>query len=734
MGMKFLENKSNLKILLILVIVLLIGYLIYINYNENKSIESFMTRNSLSSYFQSDDDLDSNLKKKFMKNELRYTNNFMEYLPSKWNGSYTFEYPTNELHYVTFQQVNTDILFVMHKVKYNISGDDIDPYKLKDQYKEGNENKQQCLPYMIIGKGELNRTGDIFYMKHVYCSSGGDGSNSEFYEPFKKPLNSDYINYFYGTIDVNNNIKIVQQENNGSGTEVGSAQLKKVDNYKYGPSAAYLLFSSYNIPVGNYKNFVGAKPDACYNAVFTGGDNTDYEKGELEKCYIHDVGMATPTDTTTELSQNGQKYIYNNYGTGCRKKGSKGVSSLESSYPACPTSDQNKTCYIPIKNQDGTAQIDSVGNYPKCDIRYELSVKNQSSISYPIYKKEETSGNILDLCSHLEGFKDKKYNSAIIMYVDKLSTVHTLHFDFFGVEKNQSFLNTKFDIMFPYMNENILNQYRENISDEKSLRLTNCIENNNRVEGSNPVKNFNDLLNSCNTKYANVDKIYDSIKQKIESSKKKDVSNRLKTMYESTATLNTDIDNISINRLLQPTVWSLSFLENDNTGKTIPEYSNDCSFTLSTSNKYTKEGRFIKHAEFDSTNNKTKMSLYKGGNKQKLVLENPYVINSLEEEMGSSDYNSIGPNNSNSISDEFILLSGNLRTFHPKKYLLPGQGVEQNGDFGKQLYLSDDLNPSGKWLILGFNLTKDLDVANSTNLYNSTLVKTLKKIAEKINS
>ena len=77
-------------------------------------------------------------------------------------------------------------------------------------------------------------------------------------------------------------------------------------------------------------------------------------------------------------------------------------------------------------------------------------------------------------------------------------------------------------------------------------------------------------------------------------------------------------------------------------------------------------------------------------------------------------------------------MSGNLRTSQPKKYLIPGQSNEI-GTFGNPLYLSDMPNPTGKWVLLGFNLTNNLDVGVSTNSYNNTLIKTLYKISESMN-
>ena len=713
-----------LRYFLIIIITALLGYLIYVNYNENKTLESFMTRNSLSTYFNSDDD--SIMDNKFFRNELKQTRNFLDYTPSEWNGSYKFFDANMDEHYITFLQINKDLLFIMNKKRFTISGNDPDPYIMKDKYAK---NKKQCLPEMVIGRGELNFNNKMFHLKHVYCSSNDNGDGD--YAPFNKsePINSESINLFYGFIqDQDGLIKIVQLKDNGSG-EVGHAILEKESNFKYGPSAEYLLRSSYNVPAPNYRNSLRLNPDVCYNSYFQNKDGKDYRKTELKKCYITDVGMPTPADKDTEFNQNNQVYQYNDYSTGCvdnTENLQEFTKTNGEKWYKCPLNDTGKTCYIPIKDKSGQSQLETLGEYPKCDTSYDINVVNQSSLSYPFLKKEDDSGNILDLCNHLEGFQSKKYNSAILMYVDNLSMVHSLHYDFFGMEQGQNYLNTKLDIMFPFMNENVLNSYRNNINEE-SLKLTNCIENNNSI------KNYQDIISSCNGKYQQADQEYEKIKEKIEKSKKSESNFKLKEMYNIMAGINSDINYKESNKLLQPTVWTLSFVENENEQKNLPDYTNDCSFILSTNNKYNKEGRFIKYAEFDSFHNKTKMSLYKGGNKQKLVLENPYVINSLEKLMGTEEYNKTGPNTDNNISDDFILLSGNLKTYHPKKYLLPGQGQQMDTNFGKELYLSNDINPNGKWVMLGFNLTNNLDVANSPSLYNSTLVKTLKKISNKIN-
>ena len=44
----------------------------------------------------------------------------------------------------------------------------------------------------------------------------------------------------------------------------------------------------------------------------------------------------------------------------------------------------------------------------------------------------------------------------------------------------------------------------------------------------------------------------------------------------------------------------------------------------------------------------------------------------------------------NGISNNFILMSGNLRTYNPKKYLVPGQGISTS-PFGKEIYLQNNV-------------------------------------------
>lgn len=703
-------KNLELKYFLIILIVLLLIYLIYINFIENKTIESFKSRNSLATYYHSDDDYNFS-QNSTLSHELNQNRNDVSYLESHWNGSYNFTNQSGILMYVTFLQVNKKLLFVINRVNYELTGDNVTSYIMDED-----STQKQCLPGMLIAQGELNLDETLFYMKDVYCSNDINGDGKPF-DPMGAgtPIENGDLseNLLSGYINDNGTITLVQY--NESGGEVASYELTKQPSYKFGPSAQYLLRTSYNVPAPNVENSIRINPDVCYNSTFAGYS----DKGTLKNCYITDVGLPTPTD---ESSQNG--YAYNSYGTGCAIESE--MTDAEdgdgNTYKACPIN-KEQTCYIPIQNSDGTILNMPADSYAKCNTTYDLNVNNQSSLMYPFYMKDKNSANLLQLCNHLEGFQSGTYNSAILMYVDNLADVQSLNYDFFGIQKGENYLTTKLDIMFPYMNEYILKNYRKNMDQEDSIQLTNCIQE------FDSTGNYNSIISGCASTYNKVQEQYAQMKSKLLNETSKSKNDSLKELYNIVENINSAASQNKANNLLQPTVWNLGFLKNEETGTNEPLYTNDCSFTISTSDKYTKENRFVKYAEFDSATNSTSMNLYKGGNKQKLVLENSYVLNSYQKIYGSDSE----PNtDSNGISNAFILLTGNLRTYHPKKYLVPGQNNKFN-TFGRPIYLNNEVNPNGKWVILGFNLTNNLDNANSTNSYNTTLIKTLHRISEAIN-
>ena len=694
-----IKNNKLITIGFSILIILALIYLVVTNFYENKNLESFKNTQSMSSYYQDNTDDDTAMNVYYRKNNVLTTENNIRYTPSKWNGHWTYD-DGNDKYYACFLQVNKNILFSLSKVNFDIWTNDnsgIDPYVV-------DEENNQCLPNMFIGRGELNQSETLFYLKEIYCTNG----NTDPMSPFKfisQSLDTNSINIFYGRLVSDGNIELLYK--NDIDTIDVTTPLVKDSSLDFGPSAEYLLRTSYNMPISQVKNTITGNTDVCQNSSFN-----NVGRGSLTKCYIPNGGIPTPSSGPNS---------YNSYGTGCsitndisQQEDSEGIEWSE-----CPT-EESKTCYIPLNTYDETT-LNSLNNYTKCTTSFSVNVKNQSSLSYPLYK---TTGSQLDLCSIFEPFYGgNTFNSAIVMYIDNLTNVQTLGYDFFGPGKDQSYLTTKLDMMFPFMNRNILNTYRENLEKnedvEKALNLTNCIESNNSVN------TFSELLLSCQTKYATVQSKYTALMAKINSkaqSVKEDTKNSfLQKMYSNLGNIQEILrSHTKMRELIMPNVWKLNF-------EGPKDYTNACSFSLSTSDFYKKESQFVKYAEFDSVINRTSMNLYKGSNKQKIILENPYVIDSYNMRYSGED-----PLSEDNISNNYILMSGNLRTYHPKKYLVPGQGLSTNS-FGKEVYLQNNVNPDGKWLILGMNLTNNLNNGTSSNLNNKTLLKTLNAIKNAIN-
>ena len=204
---------------------------------------------------------------------------------------------------------------------------------------------------------------------------------------------------------------------------------------------------------------------------------------------------------------------------------------------------------------------------------------------------------------------------------------------------------------------------------QQALSLTNCFSS------KDIVTSYSNLLESC----------------------KSTLSAELNSQSSKNKTLN----NLNKNKL--PMVWSINEVANANHAP--------CTFSISSSKLYTKESQWQKFAEFDPTHNKTKMSLYEGGTNQVINLENATI---LTESNGSTLTTS-------GINTDHILVSGNLKTSNPKKFLIPSKVKSGFYNDSSIINLKNTPNDNGKWIMFGFNLM---------NIQN--LEKTLKAIQAKL--
>lgn len=391
--------------------------------------------------------------------------------------------------------------------------------------------------------------------------------------------------------------------------------------------------------------------------VCTNSTFNDHDRGSLQRCYIKDVGLPIPPNDG-----------FNNYGTGCSlpdqitEESYTDISTGETkSYPVC-TNNTDQTCWISEPDRN------SVGNFNECNTQFEINRKFNSSLSQGFIRSE--------VCEYLQNFNQGMYNCCLLLYVNDLHNVESLNYEYFGQGDGKSNLTMQYDISSMII-EPLLKKYRNYIIDsntnnselQQALSLTNCFSTNDNVT------TYSELLQNCKSTLSA------EFNSKSNNNKTTNLSNK--------------------NNL--PLVWSIQKVANTN-------YS-PCTFSISSSKLYTKENQWEKFAEFNPSHNKTKMSLYGGGTNQALTLENATILTE------SANFTT----NPSGINTNHIIISGNLKTSNPKKFLIPSKIKDGFYNDSSTVNLNNTPNDNGKWIIFGFHLT---------NIHN--LEKTLKAIQERL--
>lgn len=336
---------------------------------------------------------------------------------------------------------------------------------------------------------------------------------------------------------------------------------------------------------------------------------------------------------------------FDTYGTGCSlsdKISQESYTDTEGNTKSYPVcaNDTEETCWISETDRN------SVGSFPKCDTQFKINRKFSTGLL-------QGFTNSLG-CDYLQNFDQGMYNCCIFLYVDDLHNVESLNYEYFGQGDGKSNLTMQYDISSMII-EPLLKKYRDYITGqstgesdlEQALSLTNCFSTKDSID------TYSKLLNSCKT--------------------------NLVTEIES-KTNNT----VQSNKL--PMVWSIKKVANANYAP--------CTFSISSSKLYTKESQWQKFAEFDPIHNKTKMSLYEGGTNQVITLENATI---LTQSNGTTQ-------NTSGINTNHILVSGNLKTSNPKKFLIPSKVKSGFYNDSSIINLKNSPNDNGKWIMLGFNL------------------------------
>ena len=251
----------------------------------------------------------------------------------------------------------------------------------------------------------------------------------------------------------------------------------------------------------------------------------------------------------------------------------------------------------------------------------------------PSILQSSYNGTNLDLCNYLKFFNKNNCNSCVICYISNIGNVQTLNYQFFGPLSNESSLTVQYDMMNNILNmtpNGLLTYYRNISSTSTQIQINNKLSFTNCIENIKPPSS----IQICQTM------------------------------------INTYIPSISNNNLY-PVVWEI----NASTSTL-----NSCSFILSTSKLYNTPQ---KYAEFNNDGT-TNLSLFNGGIKQELILENVNII----KDGGANNY---------------VIITTNIKT-NNNLYLIPGNnyGLSNNSNL---LNTTKHPEQNSKWLILGFNLS-----------------------------
>ena len=748
-------NKDILLIiLLIAIIIFALFYLINNNNKENNILESFSQQNSLSTYYQQT--VDAN------ERDSDYANNkFNKYIATTnintkyWDGNWLLTTTPSAL-YFSFLQVNDQIVINISKTLYNSNN--------TTSLNMSTGDNKQCYPDTFVGIASLNKSGKYFILNKIICNT----LNIDVNVTDKKLFG--YINLELAeatTIitaarasatvartaattartEARTALGIAQRKRaeatarravaiaaTGSSTAASTAaaataaetaartaattaataetaattaetaaataetavtaavtaatgyaslsikskdintyeysnspllSIKKNTNFIYDTTSSYLFLSSYINPIPLYNNEYTANTDVCDNSSFNIGSNT-YTKNQLKNCYIEDIaGIPIKGEIGA-----------NTYGTGCSKSSEviTGTSSNGTTYNKC-SSKPTETCLINMPTSTTNSTPIKVSGYTNCTTIFDIDRKFMSNLNHGLY---DTYNENYGICSYLNKFSNKTFNSAIIMYVSDLTNVQTLNYEYFGQGADKSNLTMQTDIATNFMGKilNTLRGYIKNTGQtdaqlKDALSLTNCFESSDSSEIYSTISN--NCKNSTNTTFN------DSI-----------LNNVIPSEYKNN------------NPPIKPLIWNLN-IDNIN--------SSSCTFSLSSSNLYKKENQWVKYAEFNPSKNKTNISLYKGGINQSIILENASIVaeNNLSE------------------TGKYILLSGNLKTSDPKKYLIPSNVKSGFFNNSSTINLQNNVNNTGKWVILGFNLAYNSDLIGSYKK-ESDLITTLKAI------
>ena len=223
---------------LIIIIVSCVYYLVYRNFRDLKTLESFDNRNSLSTFFQNTVDSDDYT---VPNNSYNYSAPPTITTTSKWNG--IWQSSGGNGFYVSFFQVNDKL--VINISNYDLSG----VYESEQNPNMSNDNATNgiadnidptgtisCPPNTFLAITQLNNDRNYFYVSKILCSNINTTGSLTLLNTGGKTSS------LTGTLNTDGSITITD-------TSV-TIQLEKLSNFTYHQnSSLYAKYSSFVTPM-----------------------------------------------------------------------------------------------------------------------------------------------------------------------------------------------------------------------------------------------------------------------------------------------------------------------------------------------------------------------------------------------------------------------------------------------------------------------------------------------------
>jgi len=319
----------------------------------------------------------------------------------------------------------------------------------------------------------------------------------------------------------------------------------------------------------------------------------------------------------------------------------------DSPYNACRTKGDEGLCQDG-PNNSGICTIANVNGFAKCK---KITQVYDYMNFMPFLEISKMKGNNMAICNYLNRFAENDCNSCILAYVENIGNVQTLNYEFNDI--GQSSLTVQNDIINKLINKIFLNSYRDllmkGIKNDETSRVTSFI---NCFEENKDSSILSDVLTTCS----------------------EDTRHKISSYNESYS-----------NPLLSPAIWELEHT-----------LSNSCSFSLKTHSNYNVQPKYVQ----SNNDGSTSLSLFKGGQNQKMIFENAVMI----KEVNVKD-NSKNP---------FVAFTANIRT-HNRLYLLPSPDNAGLHNNSHKVRLGPKPISNGKWLVLGFSLSNLHDLTKNIN-------------------